>query len=44
MRRHGRDAVYLERLRALRESKESLEVNASGAVSAEVTLAWLEAL
>jgi hypothetical protein len=34
----------LERLRALRESKESLEVNASGAVSAEVTLAWLEAL
>jgi hypothetical protein len=38
------DAVYLDRLRALRESKESLEVNASGAVSAEVALAWLGAL
>jgi hypothetical protein len=38
------DAVYLDWLRALRESKESLEVNASGAASAEVALAWLEAL
>jgi hypothetical protein len=38
------DAVYLNRLRALRESKESLEVNASGAMSAEVALAWLRAL
>jgi hypothetical protein len=38
------DAVYLGRLRALRESKESIEVNASGAMSAEVALAWLRAL
>jgi hypothetical protein len=36
--------LYLDRLRALRESKESLEVNASGAMSAEVALAWLRAL
>ena len=38
------DGVYLDRLRALRESKESLEVNASGAVSAEVALAWLRTI
>lgn len=38
------DAVYLERLRALRESKESLEVNATGGISAEAALAWLRAL
>ncbi len=38
------DAVYLDRLRALRETKESLAVNASGAISAEVALAWLETL
>ena len=38
------DAVYFNRLRALRESKESLEANASGAISAEVALAWLRAL
>jgi hypothetical protein len=38
------DAVHLNRLRALRESKESLEVNASGAMSAEVALIWLRAL
>jgi hypothetical protein len=37
-------AVYLERLRALREAKETLEVNAGGAVSADVALAWLKAL
>lgn len=38
------DAVYLDRLRGLRESKESLEVNANGGISAEVALAWLRAL
>jgi hypothetical protein len=38
------DDVYLERLRTLRESKESLEVTASGSVSAEVALAWLRSL
>jgi hypothetical protein len=38
------DAVYLDRLRALRESKESLEVNTSGAISADLALAWLRAL
>ncbi len=43
-RRPARGCVYLDRLRALRESKESLEVNAGGAVSAEVALAWLRTL
>jgi DNA invertase Pin-like site-specific DNA recombinase len=38
------DAVYLERLRALRESKESLEVSTGGSVTADVALAWLRAL
>jgi hypothetical protein len=38
------DAVYLNRLRALRESKESLEVKGSGDMSAEVALDWLRAL
>ncbi len=36
--------MYLDRLRSLRESIESLEVNASGTVPAEVALAWLWAL
>ncbi len=38
------DEVYLDRLRALREAKEGLEVNASGAVTAAVALAWLREL
>jgi hypothetical protein len=38
------DAVYLERLGALRESKETLATTAGGSVTAEVALAWLRAL
>jgi hypothetical protein len=38
------DAVYLERLRTLREAKASLEVSTGGAVTADVALAWLRAL
>jgi hypothetical protein len=35
------DAAYLDRLRALRESKASLEANGGGAVTGAVALAWL---
>ncbi len=37
-------AVFLDRLRALREARESLEVNATGGISAAVAMAWLRAL
>ncbi len=38
------DAAYLERLRGLREAKESLEHTTSDGISAERAVAWLKAL
>ena len=38
------DAVYLGRLRGLREAKESLERTTSEGISAERAIAWLETL